>query len=775
MDVLDGLNPEQRRAAEAVRGPVCILAGAGSGKTTTITRRIAWQVVSGAFRADQILAVTFTDKAAGVMKSRLAALGATGVEARTFHSAAMAQLYRYAPDAVGRILPSKALLLRQIANSLPPPYKFRPAGDLATEIEHAKALRIRPDAYVASLDGHEPPIPANLMHTVYREYERRKAQRGEIDFEDLLELAIRLYETDEQARADLRDRYRAFTVDEYQDVNLLQQTLLDLWLGPRDDLCVVGDDYQSIYAFTGASPRWLLGVEQRFPHAAVVRLEENYRSSPQVLELANRLVPRLEGVEKVLRATRQPGPEPVLRPFATAEAENEWLAAELRLLADSSVPLEETAILCRTNARLADFEEVLHEAGLPFQGSSLLARDAARRLVRLTDRDSSTDVAHRVRALAIEAGWLEQPPDKLGDRELTRQADLARLVKLAEELDDGERTCAGFGAELRRRFDPGGEGARGVHLLTYHRAKGLEFEAVFLPRLDEKELPSRLARTEDEQAEERRLLYVGITRAKRLLAVTWSRRPSPFLAELGVTASRAPAGAGAGARSERPARDASPAAEALRRWRLDRARADNVPPYVIFPDRTIDELLARRPASPAELSAIHGLGPTRLARFGDELFAVLSEVIAGATPSVTSEPVRATSPRPGPSPGCRERRRSRPGRLRSPCHLAAAAREQRGCAPVPRLRQPCAGGDRRSATEIARRAARRVRRRPGQARALRRRRAGGRRCDGVERRGASVSRRGRRPADRAALAGRGAPAPFAPPAHASRGRARADR
>src|SRR4051812_16432537 len=322
MDALDGLNPEQRRAAEATRGPVCILAGAGSGKTTTITRRIAWQVVSGAFRSDQILAVTFTDKVAGVMKQRLAALAAGGVEARTFHSAALAQLYRYDPRAGGRVLPTEALLLRQIATTLPPPYKFRPAGDLATEVERAKAQRIRPDAYLASLDGHEPPIPANLMHTVYREYERRKEQRGEIDFEDVLELAVRMFESDEQARAAVRERYAAFTVDEYQDVNLLQQTLLDLWLGPRNDLCVVGDDYQSIYAFTGASPQWLLGVHERFEDATVVRLEDNYRSSPEILELANRLVPRLGGAEKVLRPTRPAGPGPVARSFATPRTED---------------------------------------------------------------------------------------------------------------------------------------------------------------------------------------------------------------------------------------------------------------------------------------------------------------------------------------------------------------------------------------------------------------------------------------------------------------------
>jgi DNA helicase-2/ATP-dependent DNA helicase PcrA len=646
MDVLDGLNPEQRRAAEAVRGPVCILAGAGSGKTTTITRRIAWQVASGTFGAGEILAVTFTDKAAGVMRARLAALGAGGVEARTFHSAALAQLYRYAPGSVGKILPAKALLLRQIANSLPPPYKFRPAGDLATEIEHAKARRVAPDDYLGSLDGHEPPIPSDLMVRVYREYERRKAQRGEIDFEDVLEHAIRLLESDDGARADLRDRYRAFTVDEYQDVNLLQQTLLDLWLGPRDDVCVVGDDYQSIYGFTGASPRWLLGVAERFPHATVARLEENYRSTPEVLALANRLVPRLGGAEKVLRATRPSGSAPVTRPFATAEAEGAWIAAELTRLRDGGMPLEEAAILCRTNARLADFEEVLHDAGLPFQGSSLLEREAARRLLRLLDRVDATDVARHVRALALEAGWLEQPPDKLGERELTRQADLSRLVKLAAELDDGVLTCAGFAAELRRRFDPGGGGARGVHLLTYHRAKGLEFDAVFLPRLEEKELPSRLARTETERAEERRLLYVGLTRARRLLAVTWSKRPSPFLAELGVSASR-PAAA-----TERPQRDSTqrnstPEAGLLRRWRLLRARADGVPPYVIFPDRTIDELLARRPASMAELGAIHGFGPARLERYGQEVLDVLADASSGvATPMPDPAPLPVATREP---------------------------------------------------------------------------------------------------------------------------------
>jgi len=619
VDVLEGLNEEQRRAAEAVRGPVCILAGAGSGKTTTITRRIAHQVAGGTFRPSEILAVTFTDKAAGVLKARLAALGVSGVAARTFHSAALAQLHYFAPDAVGKILPSKALALRQIANGLPPPYKFRPAGDLATEIEWAKAQRIGPAEYRRGLGDHEPPIPADLMASVYREYERRKAERREIDFEDVLELAVRLHEGDERVRATFRARYRAFTVDEYQDVNLLQQALLELWLGDRDDLCVVGDDYQSIYGFTGASPCWLVDFEQRHPATTLVRLEANYRSTPEVLELANRLVPRLGGAEKTLRATRPSAGEPVLRGFGDPDAEDRWLAAEVGRLQQEGTPFEEVAVLARTNARLADFEEAFHDAGIPFQGSSLLERDAARRMLRLLDRDGSTGVAARVRTLAEEAGLLYGLPDKLGERELTRQQDLARLVRLAAELDDGVLTGAGFAAELRRRFDPGSRAVRGVHLLTYHRAKGLEFDAVFLPRLDEKELPSKLARSDGEIAEERRLLYVGITRARHFLALSWSRRPSPFLAELG--AGRAPR---AVARSEVPPDD--PLYDALASWRRERAKSDEIPAYIVFHNSVLAAIADARPRSLQELAGVPGVGPAKLDRYGDDVLAVVASV-----------------------------------------------------------------------------------------------------------------------------------------------------
>ncbi len=597
MDPLDGLNPEQRRAAEAVRGPVCILAGAGSGKTRTITRRIAQQVVTGAFVPTQIMAVTFTDKAAGELKQRLAELGVSGVRASTFHSAALRQLRHFAPDAVGRILPSKALALRQIANSLPAPYKFRPAGDLASEIEWAKNRRIPPERY----DGRDPPIPLDLMQRVYREYERRKTAEGLIDFEDLLELTVRLFEEDAGVRETFRAQYRSFTVDEVQDVNLLQQQLLDLWLGDRDDLCIVGDDYQAIYGFTGASPDYLLAMPERFPNALVARLEENYRSTPQVLALANKLVPNLGGAEKTLRSVIPDGAEPVLRPYPTPEDEGAAIVAELRGL---DCPFEQTAILARTNARLTDFEELLHDAGIPFQGSSLLERDAARRLTRRLER-ATAPAGEAVRAAALEAGWLERLPDKLGEREAVRQQDLGRLVQLAAGFDGD---AASFVEDLRRRFSSGGAAAHGVNLLTLHRAKGLEFEAVFIPRLQEKELPSKQARTPTELAEERRLLYVGMTRAKRILWLTWSGKRSRFLQELGVTQS---------APTEK--REWTADAQRLRDWRLERAKADNVPPYVVFHDSVLHAIAEARPSSLGELSQIAGVGPAKLERYGPDV------------------------------------------------------------------------------------------------------------------------------------------------------------
>ena len=604
-DVFAGLNPEQRAAVEAVTGPVCILAGAGSGKTTTITRRIANQALTGAFMPDQILAVTFTDKAAGEMRARLQRLGAHGVQARTFHSAALAQLRYFVGDELGQVLPSKALTLQPIRRSLPAPYKFRPLGDLAGEIEWAKNRRLTPDTYVESLDGHEPPIPPDLMISVFRRYEDQKERQGRIDFEDLLELAIRLYDEDPAAADTFRARYRAFTVDEYQDVNLLQQSLLEHWLGGRDELCVVGDDYQAIYSFTGATPAHLLRRQGR-----VFRLEENYRSTPEILELANRLVPKLGGSDKILRATRASGETPVLRACADTEAEVASIVAKVATFHQDGVPYEEIAVLYRINSRSEEFEEALSEAGIPYQvrGGAFLARPGARGMIRaLRGSTGRTDVADVVRQTAEAQGLTSTLPEGIGEEELTRQGDLARFVRLAEEFGAG--TVADFLADLESRFGEESTG-RGVNLLTYHRVKGLEFEVVFLPRLEEGELPFKRARLGEALAEERRLLYVGMTRAKRHLEITWSGTPSRFLRELGI------------AEPERPAAD-DPVVKALKAWRLERARKDEVPAFVVFHDTTLQEIARQRPKELWQLAKVSGVGPTKLERYGAEVLQAL--------------------------------------------------------------------------------------------------------------------------------------------------------
>jgi DNA helicase II / ATP-dependent DNA helicase PcrA len=609
--VFKGLNPQQRAAVETVLGPVCILAGAGSGKTTTITHRIANQVLTGAFRPSQILAVTFTDKAAGEMRTRLERLGAHGVQARTFHSAALAQLRYFVGDGLGQVLPSKALTLQPIRRSLPPPFKFRSLGDLAGEIEWAKNRRLTPETYLSGLDGHEPPIPPDLMDSVFRRYEAQKERHGRVDFEDLLELAIRLYDEDAHAADTFRERYRAFTVDEYQDVNLLQQSLLERWLGGRDELCVVGDDYQSIYSFTGATAEHLLKAQGQ-----VFRLEENYRSTPEILELANRLVPKLGGAEKVLRATRASGETPVLRACEDAEAEVASIVGNIVTYHREGVPYEEIAVLYRINSRSEEFEEALSEDGIPYQvrGGAFLARPAARGMIRALRGAGGSPVAI-VAEVAKAQGLVDVVPDGVGEEELTRQGDLARFVRLADEF--GEGTVADFLADLQSRFGEESAG-RGVNLLTYHRAKGLEFDVVFLPRLDEGELPFKLARTAEALAEERRLLYVGMTRAKRHLELTWSGEPSRFLRELGVE------------EPERPAAD-DPVVKALKAWRLERAKRDEVPAFVVFHDSTLDEIARRRPQELWQLAKVSGVGPTKLERYGDEVLATLATRSAANT------------------------------------------------------------------------------------------------------------------------------------------------
>jgi ATP-dependent DNA helicase UvrD/PcrA len=632
-DALAGLNPAQREAAMAVRGPVAILAGAGTGKTTTITHRVAHQVQSGAVAASHILTVTFTDKAAGELKARLATLGVQGVEARTFHSAALSQLSRLWPEHVGERVPEvldhKAPIIASLAGGLPPPHKFLPRRELAGEIEWAKNRMIPPARYLAELGGHEPPIPAELMLRVYDEYERRKRAMGRLDFEDMLALAIRLFDDHPRAVAEVRERFRAFTVDEFQDVNPLQAALLDRWLGGGDEICVVGDDYQTIYSFTGASPAHLLGFTRRFPHATVVRLEENYRSSPQVLGVANRIAPRLGGFRKTLRATQPMGPEPVARAVPDEAAEVASVVGTVRRLhQEERVSLEQIAVLYRINARSEPFEEAFAEAGIPYQvrDGSFLRRPGPRAVIQRLKRSVQGSVSEAVLQAATALGF-DPDASPEADEEVTRQADLGRLRSLAAEFERAhpEGEVPAFLAELAHRFSTE-ENGRGVVLLTYHRAKGLEFDAVFLPRLIDGELPFRTGRSKAEPEEERRLLYVGITRARRYLFLTWPTdgraRPSPFLDELELAPAVGPPPSRS--RASVTVGRAGPLFDRLREWRRKRAQADGVPAYVVFHDRTLADIAERKPRDWADLAGIAGVGPAKLERYADEVLAVIS-------------------------------------------------------------------------------------------------------------------------------------------------------
>ncbi|MGH2830474.1 MAG: ATP-dependent helicase, partial [Actinomycetota bacterium] len=514
--IFDGLNEQQAAAVGAVCGPVVILAGAGSGKTTTITRRIANQLRTGTFDASEVLAVTFTEKAAHEMGARLQRLGVPAVRARTFHAEALAQYRAFGSDA-SEIVPSKGQILAPLVQRLGMPHKFTSVRDVATEIEWAKNRLVAPDGYREEVErtGHVPPLPPEVMGGVYASYERRKERAGLIDFEDLLERTISMLGSSERALAGVRSRYRAFTVDEYQDVNLLQQRLLEAWVGTRTDLCAVGDDYQSIFGFTGATPCYLLGFEERYEDAQVFRLTRNYRSTPQILEVANRLVPRLGGSRKSLTPACADGEAPVFREHPTGQREVEWIVRRCRALRDTGIRWEDMAVLYRINGRSEELEEAFSRDRVPYQvrDGAFLRRPAARALLARLKRAASVDeVEAIVAALGMRASRATgdvASSDEQDAGEATRQADLARLLALSREFASAHPGAAPaeFVADLQRRFAPEREG-RGVNILTYHRAKGLEFEAVFLPRMEDKELPFALSRSDEDLAEERRLLYV---------------------------------------------------------------------------------------------------------------------------------------------------------------------------------------------------------------------------------------------------------------------------
>ena len=683
--LLVDLDDEQREAVLAPRGPVCVLAGAGTGKTRTITRRIAHLVASGHVAPGQVLAVTFTARAAGEMRGRLRALGdesgvgTAAVQAVTFHAAARRQLQYFWPRVVGntdwQLLDSKFAVVAQAANRAALHASTDDVRDLAGEIEWAKASLITPEGYATAVAkvGRDTPMDAATVAKVYDNYEHLKTHRDGtalLDFDDLLLHTAAAIENDAAVAGEFRDRYRCFVVDEYQDVTPLQQRVLNAWLGERDDLTVVGDANQTIYSFTGATPRFLLDFSRRFPDATVVRLERDYRSTPEVVSLANRVIAaargRMAGSKLHLVGQRDPGPKPSFTEHPDEAAEAVAVAKRVTKLIESGTPASEIAVLYRINAQSEVYEEALTEAGIAFQvrgGEGFFSRQEVRQALlamqRAAGAEPDGDLPQAVRALLEPLGLTAEPP--AGTKARERWEALAALAELVDD-EVAQRPSLDLRAllaELRQRAESRHPPVvQGVTLASLHAAKGLEWDAVFLVGVTDGTLPISHALShgpDSEQVEEeRRLLYVGITRARVHLTLSWAlaraaggrqgRRPSRFL---NGVAPQSPADAPAG-RSRKPRGPAprcrvcnkaleSATAITLRRcescpsdideellaelkdWRLRTSKEMNVPAYVVFTDNTLIAIAETLPVDETALVSIPGIGARKLEQYGPDV------------------------------------------------------------------------------------------------------------------------------------------------------------
>ncbi|MFE9805295.1 ATP-dependent DNA helicase UvrD2 [Streptomyces sp. NPDC005227] len=700
--VLDGLDPEQREVATALHGPVCVLAGAGTGKTRAITHRIAYGVRAGILQPSSVLAVTFTNRAAGEMRGRLRQLGAGGVQARTFHSAALRQLQYFWPKAVGGSLPRLVDRKIQLVADAAAACRIRldrgELRDVTGEIEWSKVTQTIPADYAAAAAkaGREAPRDPAEIAQIYSAYEDLKRDRAVIDFEDVLLLTVAVLQDRHDIAEQVRSQYQHFVVDEYQDVSPLQQRLLELWLGERDSLCVVGDASQTIYSFTGATPDHLLDFRTRHPGATVVKLVRDYRSSPQVVHLANGLLSQAHGRAAEHRleliSQRPPGAEPVYAEYTDEPAEAEGAARRIRDLIASGVPAAEIAILFRTNSQSETYEQALADAGVPYQlrgaerffdrpevrkaGSAL--RAAARFGGNDALLDDADDLPSQVRAVLSGEGWTTRPPAGSGAvRE--RWESLAALVNLAQDFATAKTgaTLADLVAELDERANAQhAPTVQGVTLASLHSAKGLEWDVVFLVGVAEGMMPITYAKTDEQVEEERRLLYVGVTRAREHLFVSWAlarspggragRRPSRFLDGLrpGSVAAAGRGGGGIGAggiergvrggvatpvgrRSRTPARcrvcgrtltdagemklmrcEGCPSDmdeglyERLREWRAVQAERSGQPAFCVFTDKTLMAIAETAPDDAGELARIPGVGVRKLNRFGADVLAI---------------------------------------------------------------------------------------------------------------------------------------------------------
>jgi DNA helicase-2/ATP-dependent DNA helicase PcrA len=690
--VLASLDPEQREVALASRGPVCVLAGAGTGKTRAVAHRIGYAVATGVVDPGHVLAVTFTTRAAGELRGRLRQLGATAVpggglervQALTFHAAALRQLTHFWPSTVGGpapgVLDSKISLVSEAARRLRLSPGVSELRDIAGEIEWAKVSQVRPDDYEqeSSKSGRTGPLGPASVARIYAGYEELRRERNLVDFESVLELTSALLADHPVAAAAVRSRYSYFVVDEYQDVNPLQKLLLDAWLGPSDDVCVVGDPRQTIYSFTGASPAFLTGFAAEFPAATVVRLVRNYRSTPQVVALANRvsglaggrpatgLVSRLmrSRPEDALVAQRPAGPEPQFEELSDEAAEAQMVARRAQALISAGIPAREIAVLVRINAQTPPLEQALAGAGVPFQlrgTERFFDRPEVRQavgLIRAAAKSASADddPASQVRPILSGIGLTKDGPAGRG-KAREKWESLEALAQAADGFfaASPQGSLADLAAELLHRGATGQAPAlEGVTVASLHAAKGMEWDAVFLPGLTDGMLPIIYAQTDEAVEEERRLLYVGVTRARLRLHLSWAvarspggratRKPSRFLDGMrpgrAGGSGQAPAGGGGrraaargGAAAGGAAREASsPLFLQLREWRRTVAKEQDVPAFVIFSDATLAKIADRQPRRIPELASIPGVGATKLDRYGAAVIALCAEAAeAGGT------------------------------------------------------------------------------------------------------------------------------------------------
>ena len=548
-EILEALDNEQRAVALATRGPVCVIAGAGTGKTRAITHRIAYAAAIGTMDPHKVLALTFTARAAGEMRTRLRSLGVPSVAARTIHAAALKQLTFFWPQVFGGRTPdllttksgflTEAIKRAQLQGELSITSRDL-LRDIATEIEWAKVSQVAPSDYLSESQKRtvKPRINPEQLAKVYTAYESVKHQERAIDFEDVLLLTTAMIEEEREVRERVQDQYRFFTVDEYQDISPLQQRLINAWLGSREELCVVGDPAQTIYSFAGATPVFLNSFTQRFPEAEVVRLTTGYRSTPEIIFTANSIL-RKGAMGNELVAINDHGSKPTITAYNDESSEIAGIVRDITKLISEGTPAQEIAVLARTNNQLNGLEKAMNSAGLPYQ---------VRNTERFFDRKEVRDFLKQVRTASVipteGVVWLDELRT-LAQPFLTGGAidGIAALLHLARELDTDSgftpKNLRTYLREVEDRVQQNNPPTMPVTTLaTLHAAKGLEWDRVFLMGVSDGILPLENNSTTGDQAsidEERRLFYVGITRAKSDLRLSYRGKASRFLAEAGLT------------------------------------------------------------------------------------------------------------------------------------------------------------------------------------------------------------------------------------------------